>query len=341
VIELEKNVEKEERTRVRNYPSLLRTVERDLGDRITAASPYLATQALAAYGVRETTLPVTGVIPSREAAISDLSRYLVSGSIQRLEASHNGMLIGVKAAEELGVEFGDRLRLVSLSGNVFTIQIVGVYRLGVEASDKAALVNMRLAQALERALPAEASGIGFQVKEIEQAGEVAERIETITGRQAETWDETNAGIIAIFTFLRTLFLVVVGFVIIICGFGVANVLITTVLEKQRDIAVMKSFGVTSRRIISIYIIQGAVLAVVGSILGVVLGIVAIELVSRIPTAGTGGVAPIDSPTLQMEWNVWYFVLAVVSTLIVSIVAALAPARSAARLVPAEVLRGER
>jgi lipoprotein-releasing system permease protein len=340
-VEIIKNAEKEERTRVRNYMTLLRQIERGLRNRITAASPFLSTQALAAYGVRELTLPVTGVIPGREAAISDLSRYLLSGSVQRLEAARNGMLIGTKAAEQLGVKLGDRIRLVSLTGGVYNVQIVGVYQFGLEALDNASLVNLRLAQVLERALPSEASGIGFQVADIEDAHDVASSIESITGRKAETWDQTNSGFIAIFVFLRALFLVVVGFVIVICGFGVANILITSVLEKQRDIAVMKSFGITSRTITWVYIVQGIILALAGSLIGSILGAVAIQLVGTIPTAGTGGVAPIDSPTLQMEWNPWYFALAVVGTLVVSIIASGAPARSAAKLAPATILRGER
>jgi lipoprotein-releasing system permease protein len=273
--------------------------------------------------------------------MADLERYLLSGSIQRLEASRTGMLIGYKAAEDLGVKYGDRIRLVSLTGQVYNVQIVGVYNLGVETSDRSALVNLRLAQSMEHALPDEVSGIGFQLHDVTQAHPVAERIESLTGRKVETWDEQNAGIISVFVFLRTLFLVVVGFVIIISGFGVANLLITSVFERQRDIAVMKSFGIPAGSITRIYLAQGLMVALTGSLIGVLLGVVAIRLVGMIPSGGTAGVALVETRTLQMEWNPWYFVMAVASTLIVSLLASVVPARSAAKVAPVDILRGER
>jgi lipoprotein-releasing system permease protein len=265
---------------------------------------------------------------------------MVSGSVPRLQAARNGMLIGEKAAADIGVDYGDRLKLVSLTGEIFIVQIVGVYRMGVEASDRSAYVNLRLAQALERALPGEASGIGFQLRDVTKAPAVAATIERTTGRKAQTWDEMNAGIISIFRFLQTLFLVVVGFVIVICGFGVANILITSVLEKQRDIAIMKSFGFSAHAITWMYLFQGLAIAVVGSLIGSLVGAVAIKLMGMVPSGGTGGVAPIDTKTLQMSWNPWYFALAIGSTILVSVIAAVAPARSAAKVIPADILRGE-
>ncbi|MEO5929024.1 MAG: FtsX-like permease family protein [Candidatus Kapaibacterium sp.] len=339
-VQLDKNMEQEERTRLRNVMPVLRVVERALGERLTAASPFLSTQALAAYGTNDITLQVNGVIPRRAAKINDLAKYLKSGSIDRLEASRGGMLIGAKAAADLGVDYGDRIRLVSLSGQVFNVQIVGVYRLGVEAADKSGIVNLRLAQALDRALPGDATGIDFQLADVTEAPAVATMIERLTGRKTDTWQQTNAGILTVFRFLQILFYVVVGFVIVICGFGVANILITSVMEKRRDIAVMKSFGFSAGSLTSIYLIQGMVIALIGSAIGCGVGAIAIKFVGMIPSGGTGGVAPVETATLQMGWSPWYFVVAVAGTLLVSIIAAVAPARSAARVIPVEILRGE-
>jgi lipoprotein-releasing system permease protein len=340
VVQLVRRSGKEERPLLRDYPTLLRRIEREYGDRLTAASPYLSTEALAAYGTNETTLAVKGVVPNREADLSDLSRYLLSGSVQRLEASRNGMLIGSRAAEDLGVKYGDRIRLVSLSGDLFSLKIVGVYHLGVEASDRSALVNLRLAQLLEHALPGQASGIGFHLRDVTDARAVADSIESLTGQRTETWDEANAGIISVFVILRLLFLIAVGLVIVICGFSIANILLTSVLEKEREIAVMKSFGLSARSITQVYLLQGLMIALAGSLLGAILGAAAIGLVGMIPNGGTGGVSPVEHETLQMEWNAWYFVLAIASTSVASILASALPARSAAKLVPVDILRGE-
>lgn len=337
-VELERSAAPEERARLRNVMSIVRLLERNFEDRVTVLSPYLQTQALAVYGVNETTLPIRGVIPAREGALSSLKRYLLSGSIARLSATRNGMLIGRRAAKELGVEEGDRIRLVSLSGQVVTVQIIGVYSLGVEASDASALVNLRLAQGLERALPGEATGIALHIADVSRASEVARDIERLTGQKSRTWEEMNAGFLSIFAFLQILFRVVVGFVEVICGFGVANILLTTVSEKQRDIAVMKSFGVSRADVTRIYLLQGVMIALAGSIIGSILGAIGIELMGHIPSGGSGGVGALSNATLQMSWSIWHFVAAIASTSIAGIVAAVAPARSAARLQPIDILR---
>ncbi|MBS1912491.1 MAG: ABC transporter permease [Bacteroidetes bacterium] len=336
-IELARNVEPLERLRVPNVMKLLREVEQALGNRLTAASPYLSTQVLAAYGTGNATLPVVGVIPKREAMMSDLTKYLRSGSVARLEATHDGMLIGAKAASDLGVDFGDRLQLVSATGDVVPVRVVGVYRLGMGESDRAAFVNLRLAQTLDRALPSEATGIGFQLRNVDDAPAAALEIEAITGRKTDTWQQTNADAISIFVLRQMLVYAVVGFVIVICGFGVANILITIVLEKRRDIAVMRSFGLSRSRLFRMYLLQGLVIAITGSILGCAIGAVAIGLMGTMPVGA--GVAAVETRTLQMAWSPWYFVAAVASTLVAGAVASIAPARTAASLVPADVLRG--
>ena len=174
-----------------------------------------------------------------------------------------------------------------------------------------------------------------------QAPEAARSIERITGRKTETWQQTNAGAISIFTFLRILFYVVVGFVMVICGFGVANILITSVMEKRRDIAVMKSLGFSAGEITRMYLLQGLAIAVAGSLVGSLVGAAAIALVGRIPLGSTGGASPVESSNFQMGWSPWYFVVAIVGTIVVSLLAAVAPARSAAKVVPVDILRGER
>lgn len=339
-VELERSVERQDRPLIRNIMGLTRRVELALGDRITVASPVLSTRALASYGVNELTLPVNGVIPVREARLTGLSRYLISGTIPRMEATRDGMLIGARAAEELKVKAGDRLRLVSLSGEVFNVQIVGVYRMGVEASDRSAYVHLRVAQNLERALPSEGTGIGIHLSDVEDADRAAREITELTGYSAETWQQTNSGFLSIFRFLQMLFRVVAGFVVVICGFGVANVLVTTVLEKQRDIAVMRSYGVSRGAITRLYLLQGLMIATFGAVLGCAVGAAGITLLSRIPF-NTEGIGAIDVETLQMSWSPINFAIAVGATLLVSLIAAVAPARSAARVQPVMILRGER
>lgn len=339
-VEIARAAPNDDESRIRNVMSVVRLVERELDHDIVVASPYLATRAFASHGVTETTIPILGVIPARYAELSTLHRYIESGSVARLTASRNGILLGHRVATDLGVEAGDRIRLVSLTGHLFPAQVVGIYRFGVEASDRAAIVNLRLAQSLVEAFPGEATAVGIKLADPKRADEAALMLERLTGRRVETWSQSNAGFLSIFNFLQTLFRVVVGFVVLISAFGVANIVTTTVHEKRNDIAIMKSMGVTQREVTMIYLLYGVLLSFVGSLLGIVVGSAGMWVFGHLPAVGAGGISPVDSPTFEMSWSPWYMVAAVGSSCLAALIAACVPARAAARVAPVEILRGE-
>lgn len=342
MVQLEKNSDRQERAHLRNVFPTIQSIERTVGNDVRVISPFVTTQAVAAFGTNELTLPLHGVIPKSEASLTGLNRFLITGSVERLEATYNGVLLGSKAAKDLGVITGDRLRMVAPSGVVFTTQVCGIYELGFEVADRRGIVNLRFAQSFDQLPADEASGVSFHVHDISQARTVADKIQTLTGLKADTWQETNSSFIAIFTFLRNLFFVVTGFVIVICGFGVANILITTVIEKQRDVAAMKSLGFTKRDVSLVYLMQGAFIAVVGGLLGLSIGAVVVYVLGQIPgNDPTNVIMPFKNENLPVEFNAWYFVIAFASLSVVSLIASVLPARSAANVVPVRILRSER
>ena len=131
-----------------------------------------------------------------------------------------------------------------------------------------------------------------------------------------------------------------AFVIVVAGFGVANILITNVLEKYRDIAIMKSLGFRRDEITVIYLLQGAAVALIGAAIGCLLGFVMIQVFRSIPiTPSQTGM--IRSDRLQMGMSPWYFAMASGFALVVCVFASIGPSRKAARVNPVEILRGER
>jgi lipoprotein-releasing system permease protein len=130
------------------------------------------------------------------------------------------------------------------------------------------------------------------------------------------------------------------FVIMVAGFGVANVLITNVLEKARDIAVLKSIGFKRVEITWIYLIQGLIVALIGAAIGCLLGYAMIEIMSSIPMSSSGATT-VRTDRLIMGKDPIYFLGASLFAIVVSLLAAVGPSRSASKVNPIEILRGER
>ena len=146
--------------------------------------------------------------------------------------------------------------------------------------------------------------------------------------------------VALFKMISGIVYFLVFFVIMVAGFGVANVLITNVLEKSRDIAILKSLGFKRSEITLIYLTQGLIVAIIGAAIGCVLGFLLIEIMSSIPMASSSQ-SFVSSSHLMMGKNPMYFVWASLFAVVVSLVAAVGPSRNAAKVNPVEILRGER
>ncbi len=162
-------------------------------------------------------------------------------------------------------------------------------------------------------------------------------ISRLTGYKTETWDEANANLIELFERNNNITLFLVVFVFIVAGFGIANVLITIVLQKRQDIAIMKSFGLSKRTIEMIFILEGLILGIIGTFLGEIAGHFMADFISTIPIS-FGDSAVIKNDHLVTYQTVFSFVITAVFSIIVGAIAGWGPARRAAKSNPVEVLR---
>jgi lipoprotein-releasing system permease protein len=319
-IELVKRVERKDRPRIRNAMTYTRAIEELYGRRVLAASPVLATEALVAFGANQATIPIRGVLPERERTIVDLADHLRSGSIRRLEMEWNSILLGSRIAERLGIRTGERMRLVSLAGESYIVQVAGIYALGVETYDRGALVNLRLAEALEHALPGEANAIELRLRDRATAPAVAADLAELTGRRTETWKETHAGSIAAYRGLRDLFVAVGVLLVILAG------LAASLLMPEPDAGDEMVRGGTA-----VAMIEGGMLGLMAGLLGAILGAVAVALLAFVPGhALANAPALIELSTLPMRLDISYLAVAAGGTLLAGLLAGLlaAPARSA-------------
>ncbi len=334
-----KNLGRQGQQVIKNYPRVEGLIASD--PLVELVSPSVSMDVIGTFGSVSQPVRLFGVIPSRENQIEKFSESMVSGSFAELSRTPDGILLGSTVANDFNVQVGDRMQIVGQSGAIYSVQIVGVYTTGISSVDGNCYVNMRLGQTIGGFPPDEVSNLFIRVNDLPKDGVVAKTIEAATNYKAITWEQQSASVVALFKMISGIVYFLVFFVIMVAGFGVANVLITNVLEKARDIAVLKSLGFKKSEITWIYLIQGLMVALIGAAIGCLAGFVLIEIMSSIPMASSSSGSDVTSSHLMMGKNPMYYVMASVFAITVSLAAAVGPSRNAARVSPVEILRGER
>ncbi len=333
-----KNVSRERQDVIKNYPRVESLIRND--SLVELVTPLVSMDVIGMFGTISQPVQLFGIVPSTEDEIEKFSRSMVSGSFDALGRTPDGIILGTSVAKDFTARVGDRMRIVSQSGDIYSVRVVGIFRTGINDIDDNCYVNMRLGQIIGGFSPDEASDLYIRVNDLPKDGTVARTIERETNYRAITWEQKAASVVALFKMISGIVYFLVFFVIMVAGFGVANILITNVLEKARDIAILKSLGFKRGEITIIYMAQGLIVALVGAAIGCVLGFILIEIMSSIPMASSSQ-SFVSSNHLMMGKNPMYFVLASLFAVLVSLVAAVGPSRNAARVNPVEILRGER
>ena len=306
---------------------------------IVATSPFVEVRGILRYGTRFRPIVANGVYPEREARVSTLSEKMIDGRWESLDQMPDGILIGRLLAKNLGVKSGDRVRLVDPDGRLWSLRVAGVFKAGIKNIDEAsAYMTMRQAQTIRRFGKETLSGINARTVEPRQVAPVAERLRAALGQRVDTWEETNKTVLASFRRNNQTTLILVLFTFVVSGFGISNVLNTVVLEKVRDIAVLKSLGVTRRGISTIFALEGLLIGTIGAALGGLLGWGLSTLVGMAPLS-YGDAAFIQSGRIAMAQKAWFYWLTLGFSIGIATFASRGPSRKAAELTPVAIFRG--
>lgn len=333
-----KNVAREDEEVIKNYSKIVGAIEED--SLIETISPVVSINSIGVFGTITQPIQLFGVIPGKQDKISKLSNNMLKGNFSELEKTPDGILIGSSIANDFTIETGDRMQIISTNDKIYTVRVVGIFSTGINDIDGNVYANMKLVQNIGNYSPDQVTDLYLRVTNLKKDAVVARSIEKETNYKAITWEEKAASVISLFKMISMIVYFLVFFVILVAGFGVANVLITSVLEKTKDIAVMKSMGFKRGEVTWIYFIQGMIVAVIGAAIGCILGFIMIQILASIPVTASK-TSTISSDHLLMGKSIWYFVFASAFALVVSIIASISPSRKAANINPIEILRGER
>lgn len=302
---------------------------RDLLDglpQLSAVSPLISGPAFARRGQASMSVALLGVDPVRYRRIVDLQDAMVAGSF-RLDAQD--AVIGSQLATDLGLRVGDKLRLDAGQGQgrESVVNVVGIFHLGVRELDaRYVYLGMQPTQSLLN-LPGAATVLEVKLHQIFDAQRVAEQIARLTGLKAQSWIATNTQLMNALQSQRLSTQMICIFVALSVALGIASVLAVSVVQRTREIGILRAMGATRRQMLRIFLLQGAVLGLLGSLLG---------------SAASYGLVAVFNTFAQNLFYVpidpWLPVLAAALATLTGVVAAAIPARRAAQLDPVEAIR---
>ena len=302
---VENNIQKQELEEVRNYRQILSVFSlQQYNKRVLAASPYVISQVMAVKGSRNQPLTLKGVLIDREDAISGIRKKMLAGEIATFEKTANAMLVGRTVARDMNLKLNDDVIIIPASGKSRQCKVAGIFFTGVNAVDNSVLVSLKLGQIIEGMAANKVSGIALKVDTPLDNALLARDLEKVTGYRCMTWQEENASILSLFARIGYIVFSLVAFVGVVSGFGVANILVTTVFEKSRDIAIMKSLGFSALQLISMFVLEGFIVGLAGALAGGVLAIGSINLFASLPIESSQG--PITKTGFSMSYNPVYF-----------------------------------
>ncbi len=296
---------------------------------VRAAAPTAEGPAVALRGLANRSIALRGVEPTSFRRIIDMAPRMTEGEF-RVDAAH--AVLGVELAAELGLKRGDKLRIQAPAGRSDVFVVAGLFDVGnKDLNERWVFVSLRSAQTLLD-LSGGISSIELNVDEIFSADRVAAAVASRTGLEAESWMERNRQLLVGLRSQSASSWMIQVFVVIAVALGIASVLVVSVVQKSREIGILKAMGTRTAQVVRVFLVQGAVLGLAGSAVGVLLGSGLALFFAALATNPDG------SPTFPVALTPSLFLGAAAVATVTGLVAAVAPAERAASLDPADVIR---
>ncbi len=339
-----------------DWPLALQAAQRD--KRVVAAAPYVTAQGLLSTGGTVRGVMVRGIDPAQEAKVVSIGEKMLTGALTDLHAGEWGMVLGVELARQLGVGRGDKVTLITPQGQItpagmlprlkqFTV--VGVFKVDMFEYDASlAMIQQRDAQTLFR-LGDSVSGVRLKLQDLLAAPAVKQALvqQLPPSMYIADWTEQHANYFRAVQIEKRMMFIILTLIVAVAAFNLVSTLVMTVTDKQADIAILRTLGASPRSIMAIFMVQGTLSGVIGTLAGVASGVlVALNLGDIVSSAEHAlGVKILSSEVYLIDRLPSDVVAGDVLTitlisLLLALLATLYPSWRASRTQPAEALRYE-
>ena len=325
---------------------------------VLGSAPYVQGQGMLTRGKIASGIVVRGILPEAEPRVADIGDKMISGRLDLLKPGEFGIILGRDLAWKLDVDLGARVALVVPEGQVTAagllprmkrFTVVGIFEIGMYEYDSGlALIHIEDAALLYQ-MSGQVSGVRLKIADVYAAPQLADQLEEKLGPgyRARDWTREHANYFRALKMEKTVMFIILLLIVAVAAFNIVSTLVMVVADKEAEIAILRTLGATPRSIMAVFMVQGTVIGVVGTLLGVISGIALAQNVDVVVpflehvfsiTFLAKDVYYISDLPSDMHWSdVWTITIA---SLLMGFLATLYPAWRAAQIQPAEALRYE-
>ena len=324
---------------------------------VLASAPFVMNQAMLAVGENVRGAVVRGVLPAKEAEVTDFVTRMTIGTLEDLRPGEWNIVLGYELAQALGVGVGDKVTVITPQGNITPagmlprmkqFSVRGIFQAGMYEYDAGlALIHLQDAQKLSR-LGEAVSGLRLKIDDMFQAPMVSRDLaRQMPAHYISDWTQSHANFFRAVAIEKRMMFLILMLIVAVAAFNIVSTLVMAVTDKQADIAILRTLGARPGSIMQIFIIQGAFIGVFGTLIGVTLGVLgALNLETIVPLIERAlgmdlfpaDVYYISELPSKLDWNDVGVIASV--SFVLTLLATLYPSWRASRLNPAESLRYE-
>ena len=326
---------------------------------VTGTAPYIMAQGMLSNGQAVQGAIVRGVLPSEEGKVSDLATHMRAGQLADLKADEFGMVLGAELAQSLGVVLGDKVVLMAPQGQftptgvvprIKQFTVVGLFQIGMYEYDAGlALINIDDAAKLYR-MGDNVSGVRLKLDDLFLAPKISTDLAVVLSNETQAlfltdWTQEHANFFRAIQMEKRVMFIILALIVAVAAFNIVSTLVMAVTDKRADIAIMRTFGASPSSIMAIFIVQGALIGMIGTVVGAFFGVlIALNISTIVPFIEhlfhvqflAKDIYYISELPSHLLWG--DVITIVILSFFLSLIATLYPSWKASKMNPAEALR---
>ena len=303
---------------------------------VLGVAPHLVSRGIVRYGTKEKPVNLIGIDPEREPKASIIERFLKYKNLQTIQNRRDGVVLGTLVAKGLGIkELGQKILLVAPNGETLTLRVVDIFDSGItNLDDTRVYLNINILQTI-LGKDGQVNEIIIKLRDPKRAEKIAKTLSLTVDYEVESWQKAYKNFLSIFKIQNTITYMIVFAILLVSAFGIFNIIMMTVLEKKKDVAILMAMGYSRTDILLIFLFQGVVVGMIGAVLGSIIGYGLQEYLESVKL-DVEGLIRTSGFVLYRSFSLYIY--GAIFSILFSVFASLYPSYKASKLNPVDIFR---